>query len=91
MQGRSFQKPETYFGQEIKIIMCGIYLIRMEPEASLTLPSVSATMARNLYYYEGNEINIEGKTIEASNRVKLTGDQEITITNGSQRELYFSS
>lgn len=62
----------------------GIYLINMEPEASITLPSVSSMLNRNVYFYEGKEIHIDDATIGSSNRVKLAGDQEITITNGSQ-------
>jgi len=62
----------------------GIYLIHMEPDASYTLPSVSATLNRNLYFYHGYQIVIDGTTIPASHRAKLAGDEEITITNGAQ-------
>lgn len=62
----------------------GIYLIHMEPEASLTLPSVSHTLARNLYFYEGDTIYIEETAISSSYRVKLVGDQNITIMNGTK-------
>ncbi|WCK53326.1 pirin-like C-terminal cupin domain-containing protein [Aneurinibacillus sp. Ricciae_BoGa-3] len=62
----------------------GIYLIRMEPKANFTLPAVSATLNRNLYYYEGNEIRIDGTLIGDSHRVKLMGDQDIEITNGTK-------
>ena len=56
----------------------------MEPEASITLPSVSSTLNRNVYYYKGNEIEIDDTVIPSSNRVKLAGDQEIIIHNGSE-------
>ena len=62
----------------------GIYLIHMEPGATFTLPSVSGTLNRNLYLYEGNGIMIDGTTIQADHRVKLAGDQEILITNGEK-------
>ncbi|MCM3568635.1 pirin family protein [Neobacillus mesonae] len=62
----------------------GIYLIKMEPEAVFTLPAVSSTLNRNLYFYEGEEIHLEGTSIPASHRVKLAGDQEIAITNGDK-------
>lgn len=61
----------------------GIYLIRMEPNASFSLPAVSSTLNRNVYIYEGDEIQIDEMTIPGSNQVKLAGDQEITIINGS--------
>jgi redox-sensitive bicupin YhaK (pirin superfamily) len=62
----------------------GIYLIEMEPEATLTLPGVSESLSRNLYFYEGTgHIIIDGEMITSSNRVKLPGDEEIVISNGN--------
>ncbi|WP_338448659.1 pirin family protein [Niallia oryzisoli] len=61
----------------------GIYLIKMEPEASFTFPAVSETLNRNVYYYEGNEISIGETVITSMNRVKLAGGTETTIINGS--------
>ncbi|MBS4213557.1 pirin family protein [Neobacillus rhizophilus] len=65
----------------------GIYLIRMEPGAVFTMPAVSKTLNRNIYFYEGEEIYLEGTTVQAYHRAKLTGDQEIEITNG-EKEAY---
>lgn len=62
----------------------GIYVIKMEPEAKFTLPSISSTLNRNLYYYEGDNIKIDGETIPVSNRIKLVGDEEIEIINGKK-------
>jgi len=61
----------------------GIYLIKMEPEASITLPAVSETLNRNVYFYRGSEIRIGDTTIQQMNRVKLSGLEETTINNGS--------
>jgi len=61
----------------------GIFLIHLEPEAGFTLPAVSKTMIRNLYFYKGNDvIIIEDKAIQSSNRIKLSGSDEIIIANG---------
>ncbi len=60
----------------------GIYLIHMEPNATFILPAVSATLNRNAYFYAGNEMEIDGTLVPASNRVKLAGDQEIEMKNG---------
>jgi quercetin 2,3-dioxygenase len=62
----------------------GIYLIHMESEATFTLPGVFETLNRNIYFYEGEEIIIDGTTIQTPHRVKLAGDQEIVITNGAK-------
>ena len=65
-----------------------IYHIHMEPEATLTLPAISETLNRNLYFYDGESISIGGENIPSSNRVKLAGNQEIIITNGN-KDSYF--
>jgi redox-sensitive bicupin YhaK (pirin superfamily) len=63
----------------------GIYLIQMNPGASLTVPAVSKTLLRNLYFYQGSGvINIEDEVISSSNRVKLSGNDEIIISNGDK-------
>ncbi len=61
----------------------GIFLVHLEPHASLSLPPVSKSLNRNLYFYQGDTIDIEGITVESYHRVKLAGDQEIVVTNGS--------
>lgn len=82
LAGKESLEPSRASWAKDKNNHVGIYLITMEPEASITLPSVSSTLNRNVYYYEGNEIKIEDTIISNSNRVKLVGDQEITIHNG---------
>ncbi|MED3662710.1 pirin family protein [Ureibacillus sp. FSL K6-8385] len=62
----------------------GIYLIHMEPGATFTIPKGSGTMNRNLYFYEGDTIQLEGVTIKSNYRCKLVGDEEIVIVNGEQ-------
>jgi quercetin 2,3-dioxygenase len=62
----------------------GIFLIRMDPEATITLPPISKTLNRNLYFYQGKDsIYIQNQVIPSSSRVKLSGHHEITILNGS--------
>jgi len=61
----------------------GIFLIHMEAEAIITLPAISETLIRNLYFYRGNGlIQIEELQTGSSNRVMLNGNEEIVITNG---------
>jgi quercetin 2,3-dioxygenase len=83
MLGKSSLEPNFASWANDKNHHVGIHLIHMEPEAVFTLPSVSETMTRNLYFYQGDQLNIEETTIETYHRVKLAGDQEIRITNGS--------
>lgn len=65
-----------------------IWLIKMDPEAEFMIPEISNTITRNLYYYEGNTIEIDNTTINSNNRIKLQGDQEVSIKNGD-KESYF--
>ncbi|WP_458414805.1 pirin family protein [Schinkia sp. CFF1] len=62
----------------------GIIHVHMESEATFVLPAVSKTLNRNLYYYNGASVSIEGETILSSHRVKLAGNQEIIIKNGAK-------
>ncbi len=87
LNGKESLEPNSASWAKERENHVGIYLIRMEPDAEFTLPSVSATLNRNLYFYEGTSIEIDGETITVSNRVKLAGDQEIDIKNG-EKESY---
>lgn len=60
----------------------GIFLIHMEAGSSLSIPAISGTANRNLYYYQGDSIQISGETVPGENRIKLTLDQNITLENG---------
>jgi quercetin 2,3-dioxygenase len=61
-----------------------IQLINCEAGATLTLPQVSETLNRTLYFYSGETISIDGTTITTSHSVKLNGNESITIINGNQ-------
>jgi redox-sensitive bicupin YhaK (pirin superfamily) len=61
----------------------GIRIIRMAPDAVLTLPAVSATLSRNLFFYEGETLSIQQTEIQVLHSVKLVGDEDIIITNGA--------
>lgn len=61
----------------------GIFLVHMDANAALSIPAVSGTSNRNLYFYSGQSIKIEGKEIAGSNRIKLTPDKQIKIENGN--------
>lgn len=66
----------------------GIYHVHMEPEATLVIPAVSKTLNRNLYFYDGDSISIGEEKIPSSHRIKLVGNQEITINSGN-KDCYF--
>lgn len=60
-----------------------IWIVSLEPDASIVLDPVNPSITRNIYIYSGNGLKINGKEIEAQRRVKLDGNSEITILNGA--------
>lgn len=61
-----------------------ILTIKMEPEAEWVLPKTSKGVSRNLYFYRGDTLTIEGQIINEYHRVGLEPDSAITIKNGNQ-------
>lgn len=59
-----------------------ILLIRMEADADILLPGVSASLSRNLYFYHGDEITVSGIPVSSGSRVQLSGDAEVRIHSG---------
>lgn len=62
-----------------------VMTIVMEPEAIWTLPAASEGVNRTLYFYEGNNIEIEGQKISSGNSIVLEGENEVEIKNGGER------
>lgn len=62
-----------------------IWVVSLEPNAILKIPKVNNTITRNLYIYEGGKLKINDKEVDASNRFKLDGNEDITIVNGDKQ------
>jgi quercetin 2,3-dioxygenase len=60
----------------------GILQIHMEPGSQFSLPAVSTTLNRNLYFYRGSDLTIDETRIKSGSSIKLAGDREITVLNG---------
>ena len=63
----------------------GIYISNLEPKASFTLPKVSSTLNRRLYYFEGEDFILDGNEFNGKKSFKLSGDEEITLLNGNKK------
>ncbi|PKL00811.1 MAG: pirin [Tenericutes bacterium HGW-Tenericutes-1] len=62
-----------------------IQLIKMDSNANYVIPKSSKSINRNLYFYQGEDkIIIDGTEIAVSHRIKLVGDEDIIIQNGSK-------
>jgi redox-sensitive bicupin YhaK (pirin superfamily) len=66
-----------------------ILQIRMSPGSKITFPAVSSTVNRNLYFVEGAAVTVGGESYEASQRLKMRGDEPVTITNGDSDGMYW--
>ncbi|QNO13286.1 pirin family protein [Alkalicella caledoniensis] len=62
----------------------GIWSIKLQPAARFTIPSISSTLNRNLYFYRGGSIKIEGTKVDAPSSIKLVGDEDIIVINGNE-------
>ncbi|MCL2032652.1 MAG: pirin family protein [Methanomassiliicoccaceae archaeon] len=66
-----------------------ILLIRMSPGSAITLPAVSPTVNRNLYFIGDGTVMIGGEEYEASQRFKLDGNKDVTFVNGDSDGTYW--
>ncbi len=60
-----------------------VYTVKMEQNAVWTLPDKENNVNRNLYYYKGNGLNINGENITADSRIQALNNEALTLTNGA--------
>lgn len=65
-----------------------IFTLKLEAGASFTLPESKAGVNRNLYFYRGATMEIEGTLIRVNSRIVLDPELPTTIENGD-KEAYF--
>jgi quercetin 2,3-dioxygenase len=63
----------------------GIWLVDMEPEATIILPPVSATLNRMIYLFEGEKLSIYEEELKKGYCAELNGNADIFIKNGKKR------
>lgn len=61
-----------------------IWLIKIKPNGQLTLPVADQEINRSIYFYQGEDIQIEGQSLTEQTGADLFADQEVTIQNGSK-------
>lgn len=62
----------------------GIWTIEMQAGASWKLPAASAGVNRSLFFYEGDLLRVEDRTIPVRHGLELAPDVETVITSGNQ-------
>jgi len=62
-----------------------IFTIRMAPGATWTLPASAGTdTLRQLYYFEGEGLQLDGQALNAQSVATLRGPHAVTLRNGAQ-------
>jgi quercetin 2,3-dioxygenase len=59
--------------------------IKLEPNATYTLPKASAGINRTVYFYEGNELQILHGKLDKYQQAKVVAGVDLQITNGSEQ------
>ena len=65
-----------------------IWLITMEAGASWKIPTEEQGLNRSIYFYKGNEIEIEDYHIPPNHAIDLVSDKEATINNGTKQSSF---
>lgn len=66
-----------------------ILKIVMSPGSKITLPAISSTLNRNLYFVEGSTVKFDNNEFEYSYRFKLPGNEIIEFENGDKEGTYW--
>ena len=59
-----------------------IYNIRMEANATFKLPKTTANINRTLYFYEGNELLIDGQSLPHYHSAEVKSDEDLVLKSG---------
>lgn len=66
----------------------GVYTVKMEAGAKWTLPKTNKSASRSVFYYKGQELVIENKTILQDHLIELEAGEDINLQNG-HKDSYF--
>jgi redox-sensitive bicupin YhaK (pirin superfamily) len=61
-----------------------VWNIKMEANAIWTLPAAAAGVNRTLYYYQGEGLNLAGKTIPRYHAIEVQPDMALSLRAGNQ-------
>jgi redox-sensitive bicupin YhaK (pirin superfamily) len=61
-----------------------IWIIDMPAQAVWTLPAASAGLNRTLYFFAGDQAELEQSKIKVKQALRLVSEQAVTLTNQSQ-------
>jgi quercetin 2,3-dioxygenase len=61
-----------------------IWIIRMEAGSLVTIPATHKNINRNLYFYLGDIININGSLVKPDSAIEVKPDKDLNLKNGDQ-------
>lgn len=60
----------------------GVYTVKMDPNAEWILPRTQAQASRTIFFYAGDQIEIDGETVLVNHRIEADAGVELTFKNG---------
>lgn len=60
-----------------------VWNIKMEAGATWTLPKTAAGVNRNLYFYQGEQLELGGQVVKSYQAIELVSDKDVVIHNGN--------
>ena len=74
--------PDSYAADPINEV--AIWLIKADANASFSLPKVTSGINRTLYFYEGDDIKLDGESLAKGQAMELGDQKSYTIENGNK-------
>ncbi|TGL74292.1 pirin family protein [Leptospira levettii] len=62
----------------------GIYILDLDPEVQFVIPATSKENNRNMYYFRGEGLVVDGTQVPGKHMYNLKADETIEIRNGSE-------
>lgn len=80
---KSPQPPKNSWAHDPKNRV-GVFNFHLDPEAEFTLPATDEGINRSLYFYEGDQLSVEGETIPEYHAVDVNSESEVNIKAGEK-------
>ncbi len=65
-----------------------VLTVKLESNTKWTLPATDAAANRNVYFYTGDKLTIDGLLIEKDHQITLKSDVDVVLENKSQEAAY---
>jgi hypothetical protein len=62
----------------------GIWTIELAPGAEWTLPEASGGLKRDIHYYRGGTMKVDGQSVDVQHTIQLQADRPTKLVNGEQ-------